>query len=180
MSNNAPAKSFWTTLPGIFTGIAALITATGGLIIALQPKESSISNSTSVPTKTEQLIVYANNEEGESYMNENNQSMTISFTATGKWLAIPPDVDSPNIPKTAKNYIEPKGDPNFKSNDDMPCPRYPLGALIVRTDKGECLISGEQGAFKIKPGETVYFLMNDVYKLYEDNEGHITVDLSIE
>lgn len=29
-------KSFWTTLPGILTGIAAVITAIGGIIIALQ------------------------------------------------------------------------------------------------------------------------------------------------
>ena len=35
MSNKNDEKSFWSTLPGILTGIAAIITAIGGLIIAL-------------------------------------------------------------------------------------------------------------------------------------------------
>jgi hypothetical protein len=30
-------KSFWATLPGILTGLAMLISAIGGLIVALQP-----------------------------------------------------------------------------------------------------------------------------------------------
>ena|SRR3989304_10092498 len=34
MSNNDEEKSFWSTLPGILTGIAAIITAIAGLIIA--------------------------------------------------------------------------------------------------------------------------------------------------
>lgn len=34
-SNEAKSGSFWTTLPGILTGIAAIITAVGGLIAAL-------------------------------------------------------------------------------------------------------------------------------------------------
>lgn len=35
MSNNDNSKSFWTTLPGILTGVAALLTAVGGLLIAI-------------------------------------------------------------------------------------------------------------------------------------------------
>ena len=35
MSNNGSPKSFWTTLPGILAGSAALITAIGGLVGAL-------------------------------------------------------------------------------------------------------------------------------------------------
>lgn len=34
-SENSKSKSWWTTLPGIITAIAALITATGGLIVIL-------------------------------------------------------------------------------------------------------------------------------------------------
>lgn len=36
MNNKEKKSSFWTTLPGILTGIAAIITAIGGIYIALQ------------------------------------------------------------------------------------------------------------------------------------------------
>jgi len=35
MSNDDNSKSFWTTLPGILTGVAALLTAVGGLLTAI-------------------------------------------------------------------------------------------------------------------------------------------------
>jgi len=35
MSNDDNTKSFWTTLPGILTGVAALLTAVGGLLTAI-------------------------------------------------------------------------------------------------------------------------------------------------
>lgn len=35
MSDESKSGSFWTTLPGILTGIAAIITAVGGLVAAL-------------------------------------------------------------------------------------------------------------------------------------------------
>lgn len=35
MSNDDNSKSFWTTLPGILTGVAALLTAVGGLMTAI-------------------------------------------------------------------------------------------------------------------------------------------------
>lgn len=49
-------RSFWTTMPGILTGVAAIITAVTGLYIAIhsigneQPKPSPPSNSTSSTT----------------------------------------------------------------------------------------------------------------------------------
>lgn len=35
MSNKNEEKSFWSTVPGILTGIAAIISAIGGLVLAL-------------------------------------------------------------------------------------------------------------------------------------------------
>lgn len=50
MSNKNEEKSFWTTVPGILTGIAAIITAIGGLIIALNA--AGIFTDTNTPTPT--------------------------------------------------------------------------------------------------------------------------------
>ena len=44
-------KSFWTTLPGILTGLAALITAIGGVIVALH--SSGESESVKAPLSTQ-------------------------------------------------------------------------------------------------------------------------------
>lgn len=40
MTENQNKPNFWTTLPGILTGIAALLTAAGGLWVALHPKSA--------------------------------------------------------------------------------------------------------------------------------------------
>ncbi len=42
MSNDDNSKSFWTTLPGILTGMAALLTAVGGLLIAIDGPDNPI------------------------------------------------------------------------------------------------------------------------------------------
>ncbi len=66
----------------------------------------------------------------------------------------------------------------------MPCPGNPLGALVVKKDKEQCIAHGKEGSFELKPKETAYFLMNDVKTdtddLYEDNSGSIIVELSME
>ena len=46
MADESPKQSFWTTLPGILTGMAAVLTAAGGIILglhqsgSLSPKEA--------------------------------------------------------------------------------------------------------------------------------------------
>ena len=124
------------------------------------------------------LKVYADSTEGTAFKNPENKSIQVRFEVDpqDKWLAIPENVDK--APDSAKGLISPKGAPNFLSNDDVPCPRYPLGALVVKSEKGECLAYGEQDSFELAPEETAYFLMNDVYELYEDNEGYLNVKVS--
>ena len=57
MSNNGKGKSFWHTLPGILTGIAAIITAITGLVLGLSATGifnlSSPSQSTPTPIPTQ-------------------------------------------------------------------------------------------------------------------------------
>ena len=129
--------------------------------------------------KDEYLKVWANSVEGVPYQNKTSGDVQVNFKASGRWLAIPEDVSESDIPKTVKGHISPNGDPNFFSNDDMPCRRVPLGALIVRGENRQCKAYGEQGSFELSPGEAVYFLMNDVSSSYEDNEGYVDVQLSI-
>lgn len=52
MNNRNEEKSFWTTVPGILTGIAAIITAIGGLIIALNMGGIITPTPTLTPTPT--------------------------------------------------------------------------------------------------------------------------------
>ena len=89
------------------------------------------------------LKVYADSTEGTAFENPENKSIQVKFEVDPKekWLAIPDNVDE--VPDSAKGFISPKGDPNFLSNDDTPCFRYPLGALVVKSDKGECLVIKE-------------------------------------
>lgn len=173
---NGKEKSiFWNTLPGILTALATIIAATLGT----EGLTGIVRNKISSPSPMKEFTVYADSMKGELYKNEEDKPVTISFTAKGKWLAIPEADRDDSILESAKGYISPIGDPNFKKNPDTPCPAYPLGALVFKKEN-ECVATGKQGSFELKAGDTAFFLMNDVKKLYDDNKGHITVELSIE
>jgi len=136
-------------------------------------------HSTEKPEKSELLKVLANSVKGVHYQNKIDGYVQVNFEARGKWLAIPEDISDPNIPKAAKGYISASGAPTFLSNDNTPCPRVPLGALIVMGKNHQCKAYGEKGFFELGPGEAVDFLMNDVKSLYNDNKGFVEVQLSI-
>jgi hypothetical protein len=162
------------------TGIAAVLTAILGTsgIAGFLNKENTSTSPISSPTnvKTEKLTVNAKSITGEIYENEEEKTVNINFKATGKWLAIPESLTQ----YSASGYITAKGFPAFPSNDqNIPCPRYPLAALVIVGENNECLASGDEGSFKLKKQEKVYFLMNDVKSHYDDNDGSISVDLSI-
>ncbi len=162
-------SNFWSSLPGI---IGALL-GSGGLVALIQVFGFSKPGTTTLP---EPLEVYADSTKGTKYTNKEGKSVTINFSAKGKWLAIPENVS--NVSDDAKGYLSPKGVPNFKPSE-TPC-TAPLGALIVRGKDDTCIAAyGDQGNFDLEPQETVYFLMNDVIGLYEDNRGSIKVSLSI-
>ncbi len=144
-------------------------------------KNPLFENSANTSTKKTKLEVYANDTQGSKYTNEEDKEVIVDFVAEGEWLAIPNNIK--NVPDSAKGYLSPEGDPNFKPNT-TPC-TAPVGALIVRGENLKCkLANGGKGSFNLKPGKTVYFLMNDVINpakninLYTDNKGSITVNLS--
>ncbi|MCG6135175.1 MAG: hypothetical protein MET45_10990 [Nostoc sp. LLA-1] len=178
MSDNQQKGNFWTTLPGILTGIAAVITAIAGtseLIKVLnQPKPGNSATA-------QEVTVHAESMKGEFFRNKDDKYVQVSFKAnpSDKWLAIPEHIqdEEARIPESAKGYISAKGDPNFESNS-TPC-RAPLGALIIMGEDGKCIAYGEEGSFELEPRKTVFFLMNDVPGLYQDNKGSIKVSLSI-
>ena len=190
MSDNKGPTNFWTTLPGYLTGIAGLITAFTGIFLAIhattkveKPSPPKVENPSppivenpDTPKQIKDLTVYAESTRGEEFTNEENKPIKVNFTTSGKWIAIPED--EPNIDESAKGRLTAAGATNFLSNEDMPCPRFPMGALVVIKEDGSCVDSGETGSFELKQGEKVYLKMNDINSLYQDNEGDIQVGLS--
>ena len=161
------------TVSNPFLRFVAFLFGTVLIIMALQQPSPSEKSKKGQP-----LRVWANSVEGTALPNKTGGYAQVSFEAHGTWLAIPEDNPDAQIPKSAKGYISPNGDPNFESNK-TPC-RAPLGALIIRGEDRQCKAAyGSKGSFELRPGETVYFLMNDVPELYKDNNGYIDIDWSI-
>lgn len=178
MSEERQKTNFWTTLPGILTGIAAVIVAIGGLITGIIELNKPREDRTEKQPVIETLYVAAKDTDGESYRNNTDKPVKVNFTAKGEWLAIPKNVNA-NVPNKAKGRLSPDGAAQVESNPDIPCPDLPLGALVVKIKSG-CPAYGKDGSFDLGREETASFLMNDVQDLYGDNEGNITVELSIE
>ncbi len=64
-------KSFWTTVPGILTGLAALITAIGGLLVAfdsssLNPWGGGADKTAEKPAKQETPSTVTNTTSGDN------------------------------------------------------------------------------------------------------------------
>lgn len=182
MTDEKQQGNFWTTLPGILTGIGGVIGGLAALVTAFESYSKSSPTTTTNPSntptassKTEELTVPADSTKGVEFPNKEGKYVKVNFTTSGTWLAIPKNISDPRIPDSAKGFLSAKGATDFRSNDQMPCPRFPMGALVV-TGNG-CKASGDVGSFDLKPGETVYFKMNDTY--YPDNDGSIQVHLSI-
>jgi hypothetical protein len=169
MGDENTQKNFWSTVPGILTGIAAVITAVGGLIAWI------FSNS---PYSDKQLLVKfpveAVSQVGFPYTFHGNNSAKIRFRASGQWAAIPTSSNEPNAPR---GYVDANGYSSFSKNPSVQCNQHNLGALIVRTEGGNCITGGREGIIELQPEQTVYFLMNDIPGMYSDNTGAIQVEL---
>lgn len=172
---NQPSKfwNFWTTLPGIITATGTLL-GSGGLVALIQIFKPQMPASN--PSPQTRIEVDAKSERGTPYTNSTDKPVQIKFHAQGKWLAIPQHISGDNLPK---GYMSPNGAGDFASNTDKLCPGPALGALVVKKYQGNCIASSAEGTINLEPGETVYFLMNDVKGLYKDNEGVVKVDLSV-
>lgn len=142
------------------------------------PSQTVNPSSSANSPNSKTLQVYADSTKGTPFLNKENGYVNVDFEATGKWLAIPENISDSKITDNVKGYLSPAGDPNFNSNTTA-CVRAPLGALVVIGEDKQCKAYGAKGSFELKAGETVYFKMNDVPKLYEDNRGTIDIKLSI-
>ncbi|MCY7277903.1 MAG: hypothetical protein LH702_30255 [Phormidesmis sp. CAN_BIN44] len=154
-----------------------------GKLLDPSPSKSSEPSNPSNPAQpvaktNKTLTVYADSTKGASWLNKENGYVKVNFEATGQWLAIAENNSDSGVPDHAKGYLSPNGDPNFNSNTTV-CARAPLGALVVIGEDKQCKAYGAEGSFDLKPGETVFFMMNDVPVRYQDNKGQVDVELSI-
>lgn len=75
-------STFWTTLPGILTGIAAIITAVGGLLVGLNSAGMLSPKPTATPTKREWAIPYQH-EFPTGFWKEGHYEYTIKANCPG-------------------------------------------------------------------------------------------------
>lgn len=189
MSDNNPRESDSSSKTQIILGILTLLGVLSGAVFSnwdkIFPQSVNLPVNSSNPSgdlvkllASEDLKVYADSTKGTSFKNKEDRYVKVSFKAstTDRWLAIPEDISNSEIPEHAKGYLSARGDLEFEANKTV-C-RVPLGALIVVIgERRECTASGEEGSFELTPGETAYFLMNDVPGLYKDNRGFVTVQI---
>ncbi|MCC5635679.1 hypothetical protein LC593_07400 [Nostoc sp. CHAB 5844] len=181
MSENNQNVNFWTTLPGILTGIAAVLGSIVTIIQVFKPAKPLASSESQQNTQTSveqirSIEVDSKSEPGTPFRNPESKPVQIKYQAQGQWSIIPTNVSGSNLPK---GNISPNGAGGFAANSNKLCPGFALGALVIRTQQGECIASGANNTIDLKGGETVYFAANDVKGLYEDNDGSVSVNLSI-
>ncbi len=174
MSNNTQQSGFWTTMPGILTGIAGVL---GGILAIVQVFKPQTPPPPKTPSEQNTVIqVDAKSIQGTPFKNPEKKPVKIKFEAEGQWSVIPQNVSGNNFPK---GLISANGSGDFAANSRKLCPGFALGALVVRRQQGECIASGANGNFDLTTGETVYFSTNDVKSRYEDNDGSIQVTLTV-
>ncbi|MCC5607577.1 hypothetical protein LC612_12455 [Nostoc sp. CHAB 5834] len=112
--DNSNKVNFWTTIPGIITGIAALLTAVTGLVTAWNTfKTSSPPNSPSdiqkTPTTENNILILksgndksdgnfnvpANLQQGFPIKNIGNRRLKINLDAQGEWIYAGTHLNSP-------------------------------------------------------------------------------------
>ncbi|MEH2418768.1 hypothetical protein [Nostoc sp.] len=188
MSNdNSNKVNFWTTVPGIIAGIAALLTAVTGLVTAWNTIQSSSKTPSStsenqqpLTTESHKLIlksgndksdgsfnVPANLQQGFEVQNSGNRPLKIDLTAKGKWLYAPGTPLNP-----------PEGLPSQKSGqENYRLPQAAQGSLIIRREDNTYEYVGKEGEISLTPQERVSFTINDTRdeKSYLDNQGEIKV-----
>jgi len=177
---------FWSTLPGILTGVAGVITAIGALIVAISQTEGIQGNDTDSSTNSSQetnhpesvpttqtsgsFPVYAHR--SSEFINPSQETKTILFKASGQWLAIPETEPSPN------GYVSPQGYVDKTCNEDCWCPQYVVGALVGSKHQ-DCFEIGTEGAITLAGGQGLLLYMNDFQNSSDDNLGDIIVEWSI-
>jgi hypothetical protein len=182
MTDNTKQGSFWTTAPGILTGVAGVLAGILGIIKVFYPDGTTPPNATPSPASNQaavaSFVVNAKDEQGFSYYsNRENEPIKIRYKAKKNdvWVVVPNNYQGNNLPK---GDISLDGARNFAANNSyLPCPGSPIGALVVIKKNSQCVASGAEGTFSLDPSETASFLINDVRSRYNDNDGSATVQL---
>lgn len=168
---------------GFLVKLLVWLQTTQGIIIAITGLLGSIAAIASLflpgrvqnASPLKEFTVSADSATGYTYnYPENEQPATLIYTAAGRWIGIPIAENHESVPR---GEIDANGYSGFAANPSMPCPDYPLGALVVK-DEVKCLAGGEKGTFEAVPGYNYQFVMNDVYNKYDDNKHALTVNLS--
>ncbi|MBW4496625.1 MAG: pentapeptide repeat-containing protein [Oscillatoria princeps RMCB-10] len=114
--------------------------------------------------------VEAKNPAGVKFTNPINGDISIIFTPSGKWSAA---AAGSIFACTASGLV---GDTFKVYQNNSPYPQYNLGSLVAASaeSKVATLIDTEK-RIRVKPNETLTFMMNDDKACYGDNTGSLTV-----
>jgi hypothetical protein len=135
-----------------------------------------------------ELTIDARQPKGTPYKNALDGKLMISFEASGQWVAIPDSDKNSTIPAGPVDATGYKTRGGPLTQDNLLCPNYPLGALVVTADDGECLAGPGRIRLILKPQQIVHFVMNDVvdksyaenpYYYYDDNSGNLNVKITL-
>jgi hypothetical protein len=132
---------------------------------------------------TGQFEVSATADLGFDFTNTQSTEVVYTFTPNGTWS---PDATNPNLECTAEGLasLQPmirdgliKGWPDMAS-----CTKYPknaiYGLVAQNLTTGEVTDVGKKATIVLKPGQTLRFLMNDLFWDYGNNKGSLKVSWS--
>jgi hypothetical protein len=134
-------------------------------------------------TLTGQFEVAATSEAGFDFTNSQSTEVAHTFTANGTWSS---DVANPYLECTAEGLasLHPlirdgllKGWPDMANY--LKYPKNAIYGLVAQSlTTGEVTDIGKKATLVVKPGETLRFVMNDLFWGYANNKGSIFVSWS--
>jgi hypothetical protein len=130
---------------------------------------------TNVPVlASSKFDVPANQIAGVSFTNPVNAEVTVVFTPSGRWTVVG---RGDNAVCTSAGLILFWTDPH---KNNAPYPNYNLGALVAASNVSNVGIAiDSEKRVRMKPNETLTFMMNDDRRHYGDNVGAITVSWKV-
>jgi len=121
------------------------------------------------------IEVKADSPQGTLFINRRSSTEKYDFFAKGQW----------SYNKQLELLNGPGGHPRYtEASKSYKLPKYPEGALIIRKQDGSYQWIGTQAELTLKPGEKVFFTINDATDgasdsdSYSDNGGTLRVEWS--
>jgi hypothetical protein len=136
------------------------------------------------PSLTGQFEVLGNSDTGYAFVNNQNQTVSYTFTPSGTWS---PNVNDPNVSGCTAEGL-PSLNPDVMQYFNtaywpyMQYLKYPTNtcySLVAQNQTtGTTTEVGKQTTIVLNPGETLIFVLNDWPNDYTNNSGSIKVDYS--